>query len=236
MRPKPSEFADGGSLENTGIAALLAYSDVDNIIAFVNPMIVMQPGEYGVAYGKGGSIPETKLIVDDSIPPLFGYQPYQAGGAGDNQGYVLYDQASSSMYPIYANNQVFESSAFPALLQGLWAASGSGSYARPAIFSQRLTVRPNTWFGVTSAREVTVVWFYLTFVADWEALFAGNEPVRAIIELERSVNRFPNYNTLNTNLNATQINLLANLTAWSVNEAERTSGVFSSLFNAGKQS
>jgi hypothetical protein len=36
--------------------------------------------------------------------------------------------------------------------------------------------------------------------------------------------------TLNTNLSATQINLLANLTAWSVNEAERASGVFSSLF------
>ena len=133
---------------------------------------------------------------------------------------------------LYANNQVFDSTAFPALLQGLWAASGGGSYARPAIFSQRLAVRPNTWFGVTSAREVTVVWFYLSFVAEWEALFANNQPVRAIIELERSTNSFPNYSTLNTNLSATQINLLANLTAWSVNEADRANGVFSSLFNA----
>jgi hypothetical protein len=48
--------------------------------------------------------------------------------------------------------------------------------------------------------------------------------------LERSINGFPNYSTLNTNLNATQINLLANLTAWSVCDAERASGVFSSLF------
>jgi hypothetical protein len=120
--------------------------------------------------------------------------------------------------------------AFPALLQGLWAASGSGSYARPAIFPQRLAVRPNTWFGVTSAREVSVVWCYLSFVTEWEALFANNQPVRAIIELERAANSFPNYSTLNTNLSATQINLLANLTAWSVNEAERASGVFSSLF------
>jgi hypothetical protein len=37
---------------------------------------------------------------------------------------------------------------------------------------------------------------------------------------------------LNTNLNATQINLLANLTAWSVDAAERDSGIFSSLFKA----
>jgi hypothetical protein len=85
-------------------------------------------------------------------------------------GKEIYGQGSSNKYPIYANNQVFESAAFPALLQGLWAASGSGSYAHPAI-----------------------------------------------IELERSTNSFPNYSTLNTNLSAMQINLLANLTAGSVN-------------------
>ena len=157
-QPIPSQFADGGNLENTGIAALLAYSDIDSIIAFINPMTVMQPGAYGVADGHGGFIPGTTLIVDACIPPLFGYQPYETGGLGENEGYVRYDQSSSSKYQMYANNQVFEAAAFPALLQGLWAASGSGSYARPAIFTQRLAVRPNTWFGVTSAREVTVVW------------------------------------------------------------------------------
>ena len=231
-QPVPSQFADGGNLENTGIAALLAYSDIDSIIAFINPMTVMQAGAYGVADGNGGFIPGTELIVDASIPPLFGYQPYETGGSGENQGYVPYSQSSSPRYPLYANNQVFDSAAFPTLLQGLWAASGGGNYAHPAIFSQRLVVRPNTWFGVTSAREVTVVWFYLSFVAEWEALFTDNQPVRTIIELERSTNSFPNYRTLNTNLNATQINLLANLTAWSVSEADRANGVFSSLFNA----
>jgi hypothetical protein len=228
--PIPSRFADGGNLENTGIAALLTYSDIDSIIAFVNPMTVLQPGAYGVADEHGGFIPNTSLVVDAAIPPLFGYQPYETGGPGENHGYVLYGQGSSNKYPMYANNQVFESAAFPALLQGLWAASGSGSYARPAVLAQRLAVRANKWFGVTSAREVTVVWSYLSFVAEWQALFANNQPVQAIIELERSTNGFPNYSTLDTNLSATQINLLANLTAWSVNEAERSSGVFSTLF------
>jgi predicted acylesterase/phospholipase RssA len=32
----PTKFADGGSLENSGIAAMLAYGDIDNIIAFTN--------------------------------------------------------------------------------------------------------------------------------------------------------------------------------------------------------
>ena len=75
-----------------------------------------------------------------------------------------------------------------------------------------------------------MVWVYLSFVTEWATLFANNQPVRAIIELERSINNFPNYSTLDTNLSATQINLLANLTAWSVNEAERAGGVFSALF------
>ena len=46
----------------------------------------------------------------------------------------------------------------------------------------------------------------------------------------RNQDSFPNYSTLNTNLSATQINLLANLTAWSVNEAEWAGGVLSPLF------
>ena len=230
MPPMPSRFADGGNLENTGISALLAYSDIDSIIAFVNSMTVMQPGPYGVADGSGGFIPGTGVILDASIPPLFGYQPYEAGGLNESRGYVLYGQGRTNKYPMYANNQVFEPVAFPALLHGLWTASGSGSYARPAIFRQRLAVCANNWFGVTPGREVTVVWFYLGFVAEWEALFANNQPIHAIIEVERLTNGFPNYSTLNTNLSATQINLLANLTAWNVNEEERATGVFSSLF------
>ncbi len=231
MPPLPDRFADGGNLENTGVAALLAYSDIDNVIAFVNASVPMQPGPYGVADGQGGFISDTNLIIDDSLPPLFGYQPYQTGLAGAGKGYVRYGQGSPDTSPIYAHNQVFPPAKFPTLLQGLWAANG-GSNARPAVFSQALAVVPNAWFGVTSAREVTVVWVYLNFVAEWQALFANNQPVWAIIEAERTNNRFPNYSTLDTNLNATQINLLANLTAWSVSEANTMSQVFSSLFNA----
>jgi hypothetical protein len=225
----PNRFADGGSLENTGIAALLAYSDIDSIIAFVNSSVPMQTAAYGVADEHGGSLPGTALLIDDSIPPLFGFQPYGEGRPGENKGYVPYPPGVSGRQAIHANNQVFEHTAFPALLQGLWAASGSGSYANPAIFAQRLMVRPNTWFGVSSAREVTVVWFYLGFATTWEALFADNQPVRAIIEAERSANGFPNYSTLDIHLSATQINLLADLAAWSVEEAERTQGI-SQLF------
>ncbi|MFL5285123.1 MAG: hypothetical protein ACJ8AW_30145 [Rhodopila sp.] len=226
----PNRFADGGNLENTGIAALLAYSDIDTIIAFVNSAVPMQSGAYGIADGQGGFIPGTAIIIDDSIPPLFGYQPYGAGKPG-TEGYVPYDVAGHGRYAMFANNQVFNRAAFPGLLQGLWEASGRESKACPAVFTQRLEVVPNEWFGVRSAREVTVVWNYLGFVRGWAELFGSNSSVRTIIETERVTNGFPHYSTLNTNLSPTQINLLANLTAWSVTEAERCS-TFSRPFGA----
>ena len=227
---RPNRFADGGNLENTGVAALLAYADIDSIIAFVNSSVPLQPGAYGVADGRGGFIPGTAIIIDDSIPPLFGFQPYGKGKPG-NEGYVPYGTGAPARDPIFANNQVFDQAAFPALLQGLWEASGRETQASPAVFSQRLAARPNQWFGITAAREVTVVWNYLGYVGDWAALFEHNKPVQTIVEGERATNGFPNYSTLDTNLSATQINLLANLTAWSVNEAEGTRA-FSKLFGA----
>jgi hypothetical protein len=192
----------------------------------------MQPAAYGVADRHGGFVPGTALVIDNSIPPLFGYQPYGGGKPGENQGYVPYAGNRSERYTIFANNQIFDQAAFPVLLQGLWEASGHGSYAYPAVFTQRLAVLQNKWFGVASGREVTMVWYYLGFVASWAGLFDNNKPVQAIIETERQTNNFPNYRTIDTNLSATQINLLANLTAWSVNEAERTQ-VFSGLFRRG---
>jgi len=225
---EPNSFADGGNLENTGVAALLAYSDIDSIIAFVNPAVPLQPGAYGVADGHGGFVPGTAIVIDDSIPPLFGYQPYGTGKPG-KEGYVPYDRGDLGRHAMFANNQVFDQAAFPALLQGLWEAGGRESHAFPAVFSQRLTALPNEWFGIKAAREVTVVWNYLGFVGKWAELFDHNRPVQAIIEAEQATNAFPHYSTIMTNLSATQINLLANLTAWSVNEAEG-SRAFSQLF------
>ena len=225
--PQPSRFADGGNLDNSGVAALLAYADIDSIIAFVNTSQPLQQGAYGIADGAGGFIPGTDVIVDDSLPPLFGYQPYGDGRLGANRGYVPYGEGPPTRSPIYAHNQVFPAASFPALLQGLWAASGSDGTSAPAIFTQRPAVVPNAWFGVSGAREVTVVWCHLGFVESWQALFAGNQPVQAIIAAERTNSNFPNYSTLDTYLSATQINLLADLTAWSVESAGHT---FAALF------
>lgn len=226
----PNTFADAGSLENTGLASMLAFSDIDSAIVCVNSETPMAPGTAGISDGNGGWLPGTMVIVDDALPPLFGYQPYDA-----TTGYVLYSAGGASPENmLFANSQVFESSAFADLLNALWAAAGSSAPAtQPAIFSQSLTVQANAWFGVAArSTPMTIVWVYLNYASDWADLFTDNAPVQSAIASELATNQFPHYNTLSTELTATQINLLAHFTSWSVVTAERQSNVFSSLFAA----
>jgi hypothetical protein len=229
-RPVPTRFGDGGILENTGINGMLAYDDIRALIAFVNSEQAMLPGEYGISDGHGGFIPDTSVIVDESIPPLFGYQPYESGQIDQmNKGYVLYAGARGTDYPLYANNQVFPSSAFQTFLQNIWLNSGSGSNASPAVYAQSLPVQPNDWFGVTGQRTVTVVWCYLNAVTAWQNQFENNPCVAALIATAMSAMSFPHYATIDTSVSATNVNLLSALTAWCVVSAEQNK-VFSNLF------
>jgi hypothetical protein len=231
--PMATRFADGGDFENTGINGMLAYSDIDSVISFVNTEIPMTAGKYGVSDGKGGYLPNTFIVVDESIPPLFGYQPYEEGHIDQkNKGYVLYAGAKGTDYPQYAHNQVFDSSYFPALLQGLWAASNGNT--QPTIFTQSLPVMANTWFGITGGKTVTVVWCYLSAVSAWTNLFQNNPDVASIIATAVKEDSFPHYNTIDTSLSATEINLMSGLTAWCVVSADTSKQTFSRLFAGPK--
>ena len=232
--PQPTRFADAGSLDNTGVNGLLAYSDIRSVVSFINSEQPLVQGQYGVSDGKGGFLPNTHVIVSGDIPPLFGYQPYGTGQVNEcNKGYVLYAGATCVDDDAVAcvHNQVFESSAFPALLQGLWAAANNrGSNSGPAVWTQVLTLQPNKWFGITGGNSVTVAWCYLNYAQPWAHLFANNAAVANFIVKDVSQNRFPNYSTFDTNLSATQVNLMSNLAAWSVVAAEQENQTFSSLF------
>ena len=191
----PTQFADGGSLENSGIAAMLAYSDIDNIISFTN---TETPLAQATVNGQ------TVIVVDDSIPPLFGFQPFQSG-----VGYVPYSAGGSTgSKAMYQNNQVFPSNNFQELLNGLWAASGS--FQKYPVFKQQLTTVENTWFGVSAGRKVSVLWNYLERCQAWFGSLPST--VQPLVP-----QNFPHYNTvLETQLTPTQVNLLANLTAWNI--------------------
>jgi hypothetical protein len=228
--PNPNTFADGGSLENNGLASMLAFSDIDSVIVCVNTEIPMAAKSVGIPDGNGGWIAGTQVEVDGSLPPLFGYQPFD-----DTKGYVLY--SAGHVKPedqLFGNSQVFASDEFAGFLAGLSAAAGgAASPTQPAILSQELLVQANAWFGVPAGTQpITIVWVYLNYASDWAALFANNPPVQQLVAAEALNSKFPHYNTMSTQLSATQINLLAHFTSWSLVNADQDSGVFSSLFAA----
>jgi hypothetical protein len=199
----PSFFADGGSLDNTGIAYALAYSDIASVISFVNSETLMKKDANQV------------IVVDDMIPPLFGYQPYDA-----LYGYVPYSQPL--VLPgnaAFSKNQIFASDQFEALLQGLWAASGSGTYLNSPVFTQKLTTLVNSWFGVQGNTAITVLWVYLENTMSWSNQLSTDGELTSVSLIESGLvtsMSFPHYSTFDTELTPNEIQLLANLSAWTV--------------------
>jgi len=188
------EFADGGSLEDTGITSLLC-RNLPNIIAFVN-------GQTPLSKDNSGQI-----VIDSQIQLLFGIQPSAAS--------LKHKEVKRQDVPNddVAFAQVFDSSHYEELAKGLWAAN-SGSYNGTAMYMQTLPVLPNANFGIQGNYIVRVLWVYNTWVGAWYDLLS--DEVGAYAEAEKLLN-FPNYNTvLQLNLSVRQVNLLAQLSCWNV--------------------
>jgi len=209
---KTTLFADGGSLDNSGVASVLAYNDVDNLMVFTNTSTPISKDSRGI------------IVVDDTLPPLFGYQPYVAG-----KGYVLYAGHSNPQQPLFRNNQVFPSNKFQDLLDNLWSASGSGTYQNPPMYLQaQLSTQRNVWFNVAGGKPVNVLWVYLERARAWYDQLSP--AVRNVLgPFDDMLGNFPHYSTFETGLSATEINLLANYTAWVILTAQSK---FTSLFQA----
>jgi len=210
IRTRADRFADGGNLENTGVDALLSYRDIDAIIAFVNSPTALQPsnGDEGWLRVDGRQTIHTNILVDSQIPPLFGYQPYD-----ERKGtYALYQGAADPSEPQGLHSQSFPAADFPQLLLGLWSASGDGRTGCPN-FLQEMPVLENQWFGIAPRERVSVLWVYTNFTQAW--LDQLSPDVQQLLE-GKDLQDFPYYSTFDTELSPTQVNLLANLTAWCV--------------------
>lgn len=203
------DFADGGSLDNTGVTSMLFYPDVSSIIAFVNTENALKQDSSG------------NIMVDSSIPALFGFQAYSDK--------VSPPYAPSSQAPatdLHRFSQVFPSADFQPLLDGLWQSIGSGESLAP-IFAQQLVTVENDWFGIPAGRAVTVLWVYLGMSETWYKLLTS-DLVKLKVDVELATQDFPHYGTLRTERSAVQMNLLSNLTAWTVLQ---NSAVFTALFD-----
>ena len=187
------EFADGGSLENTGITSLLS-RNLPNIIAFVNGYAPLTKDDSG------------QIVMDSQIPLLFGIQPSAAS--------LSYNEPKRKDVPNddVTFTKVFDSSYYDELAQGLYAAN-SDPYNGTAMYMQTLPVLPNANFGIKGNYEVRVLWVYNTWVGAWYDLLSDDVALYADAESELG---FPGYNVLQLDLSARQVNLLANLSCWNV--------------------
>lgn len=197
------EFADGGSLENTGVNNLLASTLLKKIVVFVNAEIKV---EQVAGYTQ----------IPGSIPPLFGYQPLEDGFF--EKGYTPYSDGGDEAYPLMKNNQVFDKGRFQELLDGMKAATDN--FQNAAIFFQKdLPVVNNNVFGVKGNRTVDVLWVCNNKVKAWEGQL--EEAIKLILDVrevpESPLWNFPWYGTVaQLHLTERQVNMLAHLSCWTV--------------------
>jgi len=204
-------FADGGSLENLGVNAMLARG-VSRLIVFVNT-------DEAICHDPA----RDEVVVSGDIPPLFGLQPFSTYA-----GYVPYDPThpGSGADRQFRHSQVFERSAFVDLQQRLLAAKRAGG---ALMVRQTLKVLANTWFDVPAQDSVEVLWVYNDNVSSWW----NQLPLETQVALDvESIDDFPLYGTV-TQLYLTplMVNALAHLACWNI-ASDSTLGNPGGLTNA----
>jgi hypothetical protein len=210
-----TDFTDGGDLENTGVAGLIAQvqGNLRNIISFVNGSEVLEQ--------KGG-----QLFAAQQMAPLFGVC------CDDNQGFRNYLAGGVNPFTRKIDPkgflQIFDNSlrAFDTLRQGLYAANGSGAASNPAFFQQRLRLVDNTLLGIrASSTPINVLWVQLARVNAWQSQITdamlkqriadGQQPGLPA-ELDEFAG-FPYYSTFfKIHQTAAETNTLAQMGAWCV--------------------
>lgn len=193
-------FSDGGDFDNSGILGLLAQTNANKIIAFVNTEIPIS-----------GAPPN--LILDSSVGLLFGY-----GGSGPGDlNYVQVFDDTNSLYP---------NGAFSALQEGLYNAScGSGSNlgtATAAFLQKGLVTIANPVANIAAGRVVDVLWVYNNPVSDWQSQITDPGILQDLANVSTAGSplwNFPNYFTgEQVYLGIEAVNMLAQLSAWNVQQ------------------
>lgn len=197
-------FADAGSLENTAVANLLAYEDIDSVIAVVNA-----PEPVRRRFGK--------LSFDRQVAALFGYQEFEMG-----EGFKRYGEPGPGPAD-YAFNQVFSdvNGEFHDLVEAFGALLDADE---PMLVEQELELVDNPHFGVKAGRRVRVLWVYLNPCRRW------NQQLHPLVRLNLDL-KFPNIPTARTQLREHDIALLAHFSSWVLN---RHRNMVEGLFASGR--
>jgi hypothetical protein len=195
-------FADGGSLENSGICSLLARR-VPRIISFINSQTPLQAS------------PGAPITVDSTVQLLFGIEP-DAPSVSLTESYVA---SAPNATPDFV--QVFESARYYDLVNGLTDANINNGGA--AMFTQTLKVLTNANFDIPGGGEVTILWVYNTIAKNWMDLLTPD--VQSAVG---ALSHFPNYLTIEQlGLDPIEVNALAELSFWNlVSNGEMVQSMF----------
>jgi predicted acylesterase/phospholipase RssA len=182
-----------------------------------------------LAHGDGGFTDNLGLM------PLLARQVrHVIAFVNSNKTYTQNEQLQSYFFPLSTQsgsgdktmNAVFPKAKYRELLDGLDEVTKAGG---PAIFCQTMTVTRNELYNIAGYDGLRVCWVYNHAANHWrEALpdqlktWLGDPKNGGRKDLQR----FPYYATFEENkpyvikLNALQVNLLANLAAWSITSEE----------------
>lgn len=180
-----AQMIDAGAVECSGIAGLLAFDEVDAIIAAVSPPTALK--------SDGPDV-----VVDRQIAALFGYREYD-----EKTGWRRYDEPGGGN-PDYGHSQVFPSEDFPPLVEALGARHRAGD---AAIVAATHRVLDNPRFAVRGGRTVRVVWSVLAESRIW------SKRLRPPVRLHQGPS-FPNISTMFTALPTPTCQLLAHYAGW----------------------
>ena len=96
-----------------------------------------------------------------------------------------------------------------------------------------MRLQDNQWFGIQGGRDIGLLWVYNNRVHDWyRRLSPEVQQELGAFDDPDSFSGFPNYSTLSTDLDATQINLLASLSAWVVADGDNAEA-FLAMYGGG---
>lgn len=219
-------FSDGGDFENTGVLGLLARTDADRVLSFVNSETPLSRD------------PRTgEILLAGQLALLFGYRADPVAGR-----WVSYGGMSPERPLSYV--QIFDDSegAFAALRRGLWEASCGGPdrdahlASRPAAFLQSLRTVDNSVAGIGAGRRVRVLWVYNNRVNAWQDAIVDpglrtdlergqsnqnrdGTPIDPRGEGSGPLANFPWYFTgRQIHLDPEAVNMLAQLSAWNLEQ------------------
>lgn len=198
-------FGDGGNLENFGLISLLQRG-VEDIVVFANSNVAINT-EFDTS-----QIPTAK-DVDSDFLPLFG---------------IEFDSTSDQN-----QNQVFPESEFANIMQQFIDAKNAGT---TVLATSSLTTVNNDWWGIQEGNSVDIVWVYNENVPLWRDSLEWE--IKGILDEGElglpPVPDFPLYRLIGEDLelvklNAMQINLLYQLSAWNVYSNQ---DVFNDIYGA----